>query len=171
MKLLPLLVTGTIAIGLSALVSNVAQNSMSGRVAATPAPTLEALDARGKPVTLQSTLKGRKLVLVNFWFSACGVCREEFPHLEKLYRRFKPQGLEILAVNSVDDAATAQKYWREKKWSFPYARDTDQSAALAYKVEATPANFLVDESGSIIWKGVGSDPEGLRRVLEETLSS
>jgi hypothetical protein len=64
-----LLLIGAVAVGLSALVSTVAQQSMSGRVAPTPAPQFALADPiRPGKVVLNDVVQGRKAVLVNFWF-------------------------------------------------------------------------------------------------------
>jgi peroxiredoxin len=123
MKLKSLLIVGFVAIAASAVVSSVAQNALSGRVSPTAAPQFSLQNELERPVALASTLEGRKAVLLNFWFAACAPCRKEFPHLEKIYKRFKPQGLEVIAINATDNSAVMQKFRREMKLSFPFAHD------------------------------------------------
>ena len=169
MKLKSLLIVGGVAIAASVLASSAAQRAMSGRVAAAPAPTFALSSPTGKPVTLEAARAGRKAVLLNFWFAACPPCREEFPRLQAMYQRFKPQGLEVVAVNTQDDAVTAGAFARKFGLSFPVAIDEKGEAAAAYKVTATPTNILVDAKGNVIWRSDGFDEEGMRQVLEETL--
>ena len=169
MKLKSLLMTGLVAVSASVVVSGVAQRSMSGRVAATTAPSFELRDARERPISLVNSLRGRKAVLLNFWFAACPPCREEMPHLQNFYARYKSRGLEVVGINATDDSSVIAQFGREFGLSFPLARDAERQVSGDYKVVATPTNILIDEKGSIIWRSDGFDPEGLKKVLDEVL--
>lgn len=169
MKLKSLLIVGLVAVAASAVVSSVAQRSMSGRVAATTAPAFELRDVGERPISLAGSLKGRKAVLLNFWFAACPPCRDEMPHLQNFYARYKPRGLEVVGINATDDSAAIAQFGREFGLSFPLARDAERQVSSDYKVVATPTNILIDGKGSIIWRSDGFDPEGLKKVLDEVL--
>lgn len=170
MKLKSLFIVGLVAIAASALVSGVAQRSMSGRVAATPAPGFELRDARERPISLAGSLRGRRAVLLNFWFAACPPCREEMPQLQKFYARYKARGLEVIGINATDESPEIQAFGHELKLSFPLARDAERQVSNAYSVVATPTNILIDSKGRIIWRSEGFDPEGLKAVLDEVLA-
>ncbi len=160
---------GLVAVAASAVVSSVAQRSMSGRVAAAAAPQFELLDSGQKPVSLASALKNRKAVLLNFWFVGCPPCREEFPQLEKIYQHYRARGLEVVAINTEDQGPAIEAFRREFKPSFRLARDPERKASGDYKVVATPTNVLIDARGNIIWRSEGFDPKELQQVLDETL--
>ncbi len=169
MKLSSLLIVGLVAIAASAVVSSVAQRSMSGRVSAAAAPQFELLDSTQKPVSLQSALQNRRAVLLNFWFVGCPPCREEFPQLEKLYQRYKARGLEVVGINTEDEEPAIEAFRRQFKPSFRLARDPERKASGDYSVVATPTNILIDAKGNIIWRSEGFDKAGLQQVLDETL--
>lgn len=118
-----------------------------------------------------SDLRGR-IVLVDFWASWCGPCREENRHYVELYRRYRDAGFEILAV-SVDHSGPAWKAaitkdaatWRHISdltgWKTPLA--------AAYNVAALPASFLIDPTGKIIAKDLRGPL--LTKRLEQVFST
>jgi len=128
----------------------------------------EQLNTKGKPVKL-SEIKG-KYILLEFWASWCGPCREENPKLVKTYNEFKDKGFSILGVSADDN----KKYWLEavEKDGLAWQNVSDlngdkNKAALIYGINAYPTNFLIDEKGIIIAKNLRGD--NLRKKLEELL--
>jgi peroxiredoxin len=112
------------------------------------APELKLPDAQGKSVAL-SSFKG-SVVLLDFWASWCGPCRENSPELVKLYATFKGQGFEILGV-SVDDNRTAwQRAVKADKMTWPQVivPASEKNRVLStYGVSYIPATFLMDRNG------------------------
>jgi peroxiredoxin len=113
-----------------------------------PAPELSLPDAQGKALTL-SSLRG-SVVLLDFWASWCGPCRENSPELVKLYSKYKGQGLQILGV-SVDDNRTAwQRAVKTDKMTWPQVivPAAEKNRVLStYGVSYIPATFLMDRKG------------------------
>jgi thiol-disulfide isomerase/thioredoxin len=97
-----------------------------------------------------------KVVFLNFWATWCGPCQQEMPSMEILYRHFKDQGLEILAVDCREDAALVSKFMETYKLSFPAALDTSGRMAALYGITAFPTTFIIDRNGFIIIRIVGS---------------
>jgi thiol-disulfide isomerase/thioredoxin len=131
---------------------------------ATPAPpfTLPDYYNEAKPVSL-SDYRGR-VVLVNFWYPACGPCRGEFPHLQKIAEKYKARGFEILALNvHPEEDAFVVPYMRNNKFLFRPLRTSAKWAEEQYKAVGMPSNFLVDHEGRIMFKpGVISSEETIR---------
>lgn len=117
-----------------------------------------------------SDVKG-KVVLLEFWASWCGPCREENPHLVSTYERYQPKGFEIFAV-SLDDS---QESWinaiEKDRLNWTHVSDLKGSgneASLIYGVNGIPANFLIAESGEIVGRNLRG--EELNQKLAEILN-
>jgi peroxiredoxin len=89
-----------------------------------------------------------KVVLANFWSTSCTPCREEMPDLERLYQRFQPQGLLILAISG-DKAADLRNYVAEQTVSFPLLLDPDDKVKEQFRVVGIPKTFLYDREGRL----------------------
>ncbi len=109
--------------------------------------TLETLD--GGQITL-SDLRGQ-VVLINFWATWCPPCRAEMPALERVYRSFKPMGLEVLAVNLTDqdDEVAVSRFIQELGLTFPILLDRRGEASKRYLLRGLPSTFFVDRQGVI----------------------
>jgi thiol-disulfide isomerase/thioredoxin len=133
-----------------------------------PAPDFTQTDIKGKPVAL-SSFKGQ-YVLVDFWASWCGPCREENPNVLKSYRAYHSKGFTVLGV-SLDDEKSP---WigAVRKDDLPWMQVSDlkgwkNSAAVLYDIEGIPMNYLLDKNGIIVAKGLRGDE--LEQKLAELL--
>jgi len=114
--------------------------------------TLPLLD--GSSASL-SSYKG-KVVILNFWATWCPPCRSEMPSMETLYKRFKDQGLEILAVDIGENLNTVQQFIKTKNYTFPVMLDSKSQISGIYGIEAIPTTFIIDRDGKIIGRVTGS---------------
>jgi peroxiredoxin len=116
------------------------------------------IDTSGNLVKL-SSIKSN-CILLEFWGSWCGPCREENPVLVKIYNEFKPQGFEILGVGSETNKQQWTKAIRADGLNWINVTDFkggDNDAAMIYGVSGYPSNFLIDKNGIIIAKDVYGD--------------
>ena len=97
-----------------------------------------------------------KVVVLNFWATWCPPCRAEMPSMETFYRRFKAQGLEILAVDGGEDAAMVRQFIQQNGYTFPVLLDRDNAVNSRYGISAIPTTFILDRSGKIIATVMGS---------------
>jgi len=99
-------------------------------------PALRLRDFRGK------------VVFLNFWATWCLPSKEEMPAMERLYQRYKPKGLEILAISiDTQSAAAVQRFVKELKLTYPIGLDPKWAVAEKYTVRALPSSFLIDRKG------------------------
>jgi thiol-disulfide isomerase/thioredoxin len=101
-----------------------------------------------------SGLKG-KVVFLNFWATWCPPCRSEMPDMEKLYQRFKNEGLEFLTVNIQENKRDVEAFMKEYKLSFPVALDSQGEVATAYGIRGIPTTYIISKDGRIIAAAVG----------------
>lgn len=125
-------------------------------------------DKYGKSINLSDF--GGKIILLEFWGSWCGPCREGNPQLVKIYNDFNDKGFEILGVA----AETNKEQWLKAidTDKLPWTNVTDlngdkNKAALIYGVSYYPTNFLIDRTGTIIAKDLSG--EKLREQLLKIL--
>ena len=133
------------------------------------APEITLNTTQEKPLSL-SSLRG-KVVLIDFWASWCGPCRQETPNVVKGYNRFKDKGFEIFSV-SLDKDKTAWVKAIEKDGLLWPSHVSDlkywqSAAAQTYGVNGIPATCLLDKDGKIIGKNLRG--EALEKKLEEVL--
>ncbi|MDX1955951.1 MAG: TlpA disulfide reductase family protein [Chitinophagaceae bacterium] len=113
-----------------------------------PAPEISLKDMNGNAVTL-SSYKG-KYVLVDFWASWCGPCRQENPNVVAAYNKYKAKNFTVLGV-SVDENQSAWKKAVEKdKLTWTQLIDEKGVAANTYQVTGIPFNVLVNPEGVVI---------------------
>ena len=111
------------------------------------APDFALKSAGGENIRL-SELRG-EVVLINFWASWCGPCRQEMPHLEALYQKYEPLGFELLAVNVEQDRRKADKMLKKQPVSFPVLFDDRNEVSKLYEVIAMPSTVIVDRDGNV----------------------
>lgn len=118
------------------------------------APDFMQADPNGKSISLAS-LRG-KFVLVDFWASWCGPCRQENPNLVRTYQQFKDK-LVILGVSLDQKRELWLKAIEDDKLTWLHVSDLNgwsNAVAVQYGINSIPANFLLDPSGKIIAKGL-----------------
>ena len=130
------------------------------------APDFTLKSADGRNLRLQE--QRGQVVLVNFWASWCGPCKQEMPHLSRLYDKYRSSGFTLLAVNIDDDArhgaATAAK-WGLK---FPVLLDADKKVTRLYDLGAMPSTVLIDRDGKVRYLHRGYR-EGVEEAYERQI--
>lgn len=133
-----------------------------------PAPAFEMSSTDGKVIRL-ADFKG-KYVLVDFWASWCGPCRQENPNIVKVFNQYKNKNFTILGVSLDDDKADWLKAIKDDKLTWSHVSELkrwDSPIVNLYKVEGIPASFLLDPQGKIIAKNLRG--EALNSFLSTTL--
>jgi len=99
-----------------------------------------------------------EVVLINFWASWCGPCRQEMPVLDELHRQYKALGFTVLGVNVEEDSSAARKLLKEVQVSFPVLFDNESVVSKQYDVVAMPSTVLVDRDGNMRYIHKGYKP-------------
>jgi len=115
-----------------------------------PPFTLPGLDA---PVTL-ALLKGR-VVLLDFWASWCGPCKQSFPWLAQMQAKHGPAGLRVVAVNLDRSRAAADAFLAQVPARFAVAFDPAGEVARAYAIQGMPSSVLVSAEGRVLLQHAG----------------
>ncbi|MBX2923448.1 MAG: TlpA family protein disulfide reductase [Chitinophagaceae bacterium] len=133
------------------------------------APDFTLNDVNGKPVSLAS-YKG-KYILVDFWASWCGPCRQENPTVVKAYNAYKSKGFDILGVSLDEKKENWEKAIHQDQLTWTHVSDLkgwQSDAASLYGIKAIPMNYLLDKEGKIIAKSLRG--EDLIKKLGEILN-
>jgi len=119
-----------------------------------PAPATDLKDEVGISPQLAVLTKGHKYVLVDFWASWCVPCRKSIPNLKKAYEEFKDTGLQIVSISIDKKEGDWLKAQGEEKLPWPSFLDKG-ATANAWKIQAIPAMFLLDENGTVVLENMG----------------
>jgi peroxiredoxin len=115
------------------------------------------LKSRGGQNLRLSDYRGQVL-LINFWASWCGPCRQEMPLLENLYKRYNKLGFTIMGVNVDTDSTKANNYLRDISVTFPIVYDTTNAVSKSFNVNAMPTTVIVDRNGNMRFLHQGYQP-------------
>lgn len=132
------------------------------------APDFTLKSNQGTNIRL-SELRG-EVVLINFWASWCGPCRDEMPLLNDIYLKFRDKGFKLLGVNVEEDFRKGKIMVRDLKIVFPILLDSENTVSKKFDIDAMPTTVLVDRDGNIRYIHMGYLPgyedEYLKQVRE-----
>ena len=144
--------------------TSLASSGMEGQ----PAPDFALKSSTGQNLRL-SEYRG-DVVMINFWATWCGPCRQEMPLLDELYARYQRVGFNLLGVNIDDDSRRAMQMIDELGVSFPVLFDARKEVSELYEVEAMPVTILVDREGTVRYVHHGYKPGYENAYLDQIRS-
>ena len=144
--------------------SSLASSGMEGQ----PAPDFALKSSTGENLRL-SEFRG-DVVMINFWATWCGPCRQEMPLLDELYSRYQRVGFNLLGVNIDDDSRRAMRMIEELGVNFPILFDARKEVSELYEVEAMPVTVIVDREGTVRYIHHGYKPGYEDKYLDQIRS-
>jgi len=119
----------------------------SAAFAADAAPDFTLKSSTGENVRLAE--QRGQVVMLNFWASWCGPCRQEMPLLDGISKKYGKMGFVLYGVNVEEDNTAAKKMLKDLGVSFPILFDTESKLSGLYNVEAMPTSVIIDKKGNI----------------------
>jgi peroxiredoxin len=139
----------------AALATTLAVSSMVG-ASSSLAPSFTLPSRSGDMVSLEQ-LKGQ-VVMLNFWASWCGPCRQEMPLLDQMHKRYSSLGFTLLGVNVEANTKDAERWLADTPVSFPILFDKDSKVSKLYNVSAMPSTVFIDRKGNVRYLHRGYKP-------------
>jgi thiol-disulfide isomerase/thioredoxin len=118
-----------------------------------------------------ANLRG-KVVLVDFWTYGCVNCVNTLPHVTELYAKYRDRGLVVVGVHTPEfpferSASNVQAALKRHGITYPVAQDNDSQTWNAYRNQYWPAQYIVDQSGKIVFQ---HDGEGRYEEMDRTIA-
>ncbi|HET8800231.1 MAG TPA: TlpA disulfide reductase family protein [Marinobacter sp.] len=111
-----------------------------------PAPDFTLESRSGENLRLEDH-RG-EVVMLNFWASWCGPCRQEMPLMDDLYAQYKDLGFTILAVNVDENREEAHRFLDSVPVDYPILYDPESTVSELYEVQAMPTTVMIDRDGN-----------------------
>ncbi len=150
----------------SALLAAIVGNVLAGGVkTGEPFPDLAGFKLEGK---FPEATKG-KVVLVDFWASWCEPCKQSFPVMEELHRRYAERGLVIIAINVDENRPDMEAFLKKNAATFIVLRDANQKLVEKTGIATMPSSFLIDRQGKVRFQHTGFRGAETRKKYEEEI--
>ncbi len=130
-----------------------------------PAPDFALRSLDGDNVRLSEHLG--EVVILNFWGTWCGPCRQEMPLLDEIYVKYRRAGLVLFSVNIDDESDRAVEMAQTLKVSYPVLFDQRKDVAKSFDVGTLPVTVLIDRAGVVRYVSDGYKPGYEKRYTEQ----
>ena len=112
------------------------------------------LSSVGGQKTTLADFKG-KVVLIDFWASWCGPCRQSFPWMNGMQQQYRAEGLEVVAINLDEEPELAREFLRQMPAQFTVLLDSDAQLPDAFGLIGMPSSYLIDRQGRLRAQHIG----------------
>lgn len=119
-----------------------------------------------------SSFKG-KVIYLDFWASWCVPCRQSFPFMNDMHKKYSADGLKVIAINLDTERDKAARFLKKVPAVFTIAYDPEGKVPELYKLSAVPSFYLINRDGEIVFKHSGfrhSQNEKLESKIRQVLS-
>jgi thiol-disulfide isomerase/thioredoxin len=148
------------------LVAALAGSTFAGSIKPGEAfPDLAGFKLEGK---LPEVTRG-KVVLVDFWASWCEPCKQSFPVMEELHKRYAERGLVIIAVNVDENRPDMEAFLKKNAATFVVLRDASQKLVEKAGIATMPSSFLIDREGKVRFAHTGFRGTETKKKYEEEI--
>jgi cytochrome c biogenesis protein CcmG, thiol:disulfide interchange protein DsbE len=134
------------------------------------APAFSLSNVSGKTESL-AALKGQ-VVLVDFWASWCGPCRESFPFLNRMHAQYAAKGLRVVGINVDEKQTDAARFLSKIPAQFVVLYDASGATPKSYDVKVMPSSYLIGRDGKIRFVHQGfraKDQAALEAAIQSAL--
>lgn len=132
-----------------------------------PAPAWSGKMLDGKAIS-SAQFKG-KVVVMNFFGYTCSACREEYPDLQVMQKKYGPKGFTIISVSGDQKASEAGAFAKEFKTTFPIVHDPKITVFDKFQVEPLPTNIVIGRDGKVVFAQEGADVKALDAAIVKAL--
>ncbi len=133
-------------------------------------PDFKVREVGGREIS-SATLKG-KVAIIDFWATWCPPCRKEIPHFNRLYAKYRDQGLMIIGLALDEDEAAVKRFSRRLAIRYPVALASKEVQQLFGGIEVYPTAFLVSREGEVIKKYLGyTYPDEFERDISALINN
>jgi peroxiredoxin len=122
------------------------------------APNFSWFDENGKQITFSDFAKDN-VVLVNFWATWCGPCKEELPDLVALNEEYKGKNIKIVGISLDKDAdvlSIVHDFAKQQNLNYPIIIDNGDLESAFGGIRGIPTSFFIDKKGNIVQKMLGA---------------
>lgn len=120
---------------------------LNAEVINAPAPDFTLKSNSGENIRLAE--QRGNVVMLNFWASWCGPCRQEMPHLNAISEEYSSLGFSLIGVNVDENQNDADRAIKDLRVAFPVLFDNDSRVAELFSVDAMPTTIIIDKDGNV----------------------
>ncbi len=130
-----------------------------------PDKPVESVSQAGKNVSPRD-LKG-KVVILDFWATWCGPCKEFMPYLQTIYDKYQAKGLEVMSITD-ESRKTVEKFRKKESYTFPAYLDEFELMHKAFSIQAIPVVAVIDRDGRVVYDGA-ADPIAIEAAVAKAI--
>lgn len=162
-----MLLTSLLKKSLGGLAITLCISTVAFAAGTTPAPDFTLKNSKGDNVRLAE--QRGQVVMLNFWASWCGPCRQEMPLLDGISKKYGKMGFVLYGINVEQDNKDAKKMLQDLGVTFSILYDPESKLSSLYNVDAMPTSVMIDKKGQIRYVDRGYKPGDENKYREQIM--